>query len=1143
MTGLPSRTALRIARQRVERLAGTEPDVVSLAEALSLAVVVDPALIRAARLRFTPRRGPDLEADLWHSALVASSNHAGLVIDDDVAEYLRWRLAEHPDHYEGARRLIARAHDGEGGGGPGWLPDTLRLEEELRFLALVPGGWARARRLLAAAAAQLDPTTDGLEAWLGGLWSRLPLTLRTALADVDGGPEPAIGGAWAGWAARSIGIRLLDGAVEIRPPAGAGDHRLHLPAGPLPAVFVDRRLVPLDTLPHLEPLADPAHVVVQTLDGTRLDLRRGRRRARPDHPARLRHRPAPVVDAALDVDATTVATVGADRVARLWDLATGIERRALGEGRITAHACSLAADGSVLAVGGDGAVHLFDPATGRLAEVLDAGGAAVRACAFSPDLDLPLLAAGDDDGQVRLWDPAAGVVLRDGADHRGAVRALAFSTDGHLLVSAGDDGKVRLGAPTAPTRPIVLERGPGDPGAPVGAVALSAGARPALVAAGTDGGELIVGDARQGAVRRVLTDHRGAVRACAFSPDGTLLASAGDDRTVRVWDPAAGELLRSFPGHRGPVRWCAFTADGRRLASAGDDRTVRFWEPGATSADLTFTGHTSWVRAGAWSPDGAMVATAGEDRTARLWDPTTGAPGPALAGHDDWVLAVAVSPGADLVATASRDGTVRVWDGASGRERHRITGHADWVRACAFSPRGDLLASAGDDGACRLWEPRSGRSRGVLPAHDDLVLACAFSPVPGPPVLATASQDQTARLWDPSSGALRAVLSGHIREVQACAFSPDGATLATASADQTVRLWDTVTGAPRATLVGHENRVNGCAFSPDGTVLATASSDRTVRLWDWRTGSARRVITGAGDQALSCAWAPDGIRLLTTGTDPVARVWDLTTGRPAGRGEVVALWLGGEPGDEAAVAGAMAARPLIGRCTPVVAAGAGAVPGVLLAAGVDPRMVQRLATSPGLLGRARPSSLVRRLSAQLASAEVELSGHLSVAVPHPLFRHRYQAVAVDAATDRLVVLPRDAHRLGLDPDDLPLAELAVIASGWFGPKATATLAGRDFRSAVDRSFDPAPWYDGAPPGTVILAIDVEDRRGTVPARRFGSGLRVTSVTIPWLHLPSDRRPGRRHREVLARIGAQTMRRTLSNKDLDEAARRDRRTRA
>ena len=65
----------------------------------------------------------------------------------------------------------------------------------------------------------------------------------------------------------------------------------------------------------------------------------------------------------------------------------------------------------------------------------------------------------------------------------------------------------------------------------------------------------------------------------AIAPDGTWLASAGDDGTVRIWDPATGQQRAVLTGHTGAVTAVAIAPDGTWLASAGDDGTVRIWDP------------------------------------------------------------------------------------------------------------------------------------------------------------------------------------------------------------------------------------------------------------------------------------------------------------------------------------------------------------------------------------------------------------------------------------------------------------------------------------------------------------------------------------------------------------------------------------
>jgi WD40 repeat protein len=127
--------------------------------------------------------------------------------------------------------------------------------------------------------------------------------------------------------------------------------------------------------------------------------------------------------------------------------------------------------------------------------------------------------------------------------------------------------------------------GDGNPGLYPGSVseiAFSADGRWLLAAVGAGGqGEVVAWSWPSPSVEhRFRADTRQAY-AVTVAPDSRTVASIGQDGKVRFFDLVAGKPLSGFlEGHGGPATSAAFSPDGTILATAGSDGSPILWDVG-----------------------------------------------------------------------------------------------------------------------------------------------------------------------------------------------------------------------------------------------------------------------------------------------------------------------------------------------------------------------------------------------------------------------------------------------------------------------------------------------------------------------------------------------------------------------------------
>ena len=153
-----------------------------------------------------------------------------------------------------------------------------------------------------------------------------------------------------------------------------------------------------------------------------------------------------------------------------------------------------------------------------------------------------------------------------------------------------------------------------------------------LLAASRDVGRIDLWDVESGKKLHTLafdSSHRPSF--LAFSPDGTRLASAGGDmrggdNTVRVWDVTRGREILPRAGHGSPITSVAVSPNGTTIATAGQDGIIHLWDGPSGKDLLRLKGHPSRRSMVQFSGDGRRLISWGsyrEDGTLRIWDART----------------------------------------------------------------------------------------------------------------------------------------------------------------------------------------------------------------------------------------------------------------------------------------------------------------------------------------------------------------------------------------------------------------------------------------------------------------------------------------------------------------------------------------
>ncbi|WOC12151.1 WD40 repeat domain-containing protein [Gordonia sp. MP11Mi] len=398
---------------------------------------------------------------------------------------------------------------------------------------------------------------------------------------------------------------------------------------------------------------------------------------------------------------------------------------------------------------------------------------------------------------------------------------------------------------------------------------------------------------------RTVAGHDGPVYDVSYSADGSLVATASNDRTVRLWrhhDDTSTPLVpvAAIGGFGDYVTSVTFNATRPLLAAASGDGTVRVWniaDPSSPKriAELRPGSGTAYLTR--FSPDGNTLATSSDDGSLTLYRVAGATVAPTaptvLRGHAGAVRTLAFNTAGTLLASGGDDQTVRLWrvgDGAGTAAGQPIRGFGNITHSVAFLPNSETIVVGGDGPNVQLWDVSDPAAPRVESSSLSGVTGGSWSVAadPASPLMAQAGIDGTVRVWStlsrtdppPVWDLEKSTARGAVRMFSA-AFDPRGGELAVGRSDGGVDVWR----FPPGVRPDRGGVISGVAQSTDGTTAATVGSDTSLDLWTrdgewWRKRGTTAVEQRVNDRP-RVAMSDDGAVTATANNNGGAvELWD-----------------------------------------------------------------------------------------------------------------------------------------------------------------------------------------------------------------------------------------------------------------------------